>query len=79
MIQKAELDEAAVKSWQKVVESKRAARDAAVLPWSADDPLSKSRARSNDVLATPEIEELVAGLTDGTVTAEEVTIAHIKR
>lgn len=80
MIQKGPLEGTAGSSWEKIVASKRADRDAAVQPWLTNDPASGTDdANSEDLTITPQIEQLVSRMATGAVTAEEVTVAHIKR
>lgn len=80
MIQKGPLEGAAGGSWEKIVASKRADRDAAVQPWLTNHPArGADDASPQDLTATPQIEQLVSRMATGAVTAEEVTVAHIKR
>lgn len=80
MIQKEPVEGAAGRSWEKIVESKRADRATAVQPWLTSDTASGANDTSpEDLTATPQIEELVSRIGTGAITAEEVAVAHIKR
>lgn len=80
MIQKGPLEGTTGWSWEKIVESKRAQRDAAVQPWLANDPADGANDSGlEDLTATPQIEQLVSRIATGAISAEEVTVAHIKR
>ena len=80
MIQKEPVEGTAGTSWEKIVESKRAERDAAVQPWLTKDIAGDADdAKSEDLTATPQIEQLVSRIATGAISAEAVAVAHIKR
>jgi hypothetical protein len=78
MILKVEPGQPSVGDWQKIVAEKRATRDEAVRPWLTTSATSYEQL-SDDRTATAEIEELVDLMRKGTVSAEDVARAHIRR
>ncbi|KAH8806082.1 amidase signature domain-containing protein [Xylogone sp. PMI_703] len=68
------LGRAAVSSWEKVVESKRAIRDAALAPYLKDEIPA-----SDPITDIDDIETLAGLLSAGKLKAEEVVLAYIRR
>lgn len=68
------IDKIPIPAWEKVVESKRAIRDAAIAPY-----LKHQIAPTDPITDVDDVEKLAELIGTGKLKAEEVVLAYIQR